>query len=237
MFDMQNSTISSYGHSVWKWPIISGGGIVLMLFLVMPLPTYASGCKILCNAWGMVGSWVDNIMSPPAVKQRGRWSRGVLRVPLLAQNPILQAGKEVVYLGWMGCEKTISFQVNVTGNGKTWATSTTSAFVAIKEADFKFEADNDYEVQISCSGQQIQSYTLEVVNNILDYLPNGKEKELNERLRESSSSLETQAAVRATWWASQGRQYMLEAYQQIADITELQVIKVGLESGTRPPQE
>jgi len=138
----------------WREPF-SRLCFVLMLFLAMPSPTWAknSFSTIFYNARTDVGQWFKELVSPPAKKYMETYSRGPLKVFLLENTPLLQAGKKVVYLGWAGGEEgeeVSSYQIEVTGNGETWSTTTSSAFVEIKAADFKFEADNDYVIRVSC---------------------------------------------------------------------------------------
>jgi hypothetical protein len=226
-----------------------------MLFLMIPSPTWAdSSCKALwCNAWGKIGNWYDTIVSPPSVKKRGKWSRGPLRVALLGCQPILEAKKGVVYIGWMGGKPP--YKVNVAGNGKSWEKNTEESVVAIKATEFGFETGKQYMVTISCcNGQQKKIHQLKVVNNVLNRFSESKRKELAQLLSSSRGKIEQQLSneepdevvvqqlsklkkvIRATWLANQGRSYMLEAYQQIAGIEEADIgeLKKGLEVGMRP---
>jgi hypothetical protein len=212
--------------------------------MVMPSSTWAAPkCNTkLCNGWGILGSWYEKLVSPPEIKQRGAWSRGpLLKVMLLKNNPILEAGKEVVYFGWMGCPKEVVLTIDINGE-KSWKTPPIkSDFVAITKADVEFKVGNVYDFTISC-GDKKESHELKVVNNVLDVLDRfseGEKQELDKILNKFGSSLDKKVA-RTIWLAKKDRRYMLEAYQYVVeayrktDSKEFKVFKEGLEAGTLP---
>jgi len=222
---MQNS-MSNSGNFVPKWPLISG--VVFMSSLVMLSPTWACEQGTWCFFKRKANSLYENFFSPGSAVKRvpGVHRGGPIEMPLLENKPILQAGKKVVYFGWIGGVENSSYDLTIKKDGKTYWEKTTTSLFAKMEQPFdigKYEVTVSSAVEDTSTGKKVSltpiTHRLTVVKN-MGCLNSSQRKSFEEYQQQPSKSSVDKITL-AWWLADQSSKCWFEAYQQIAGVESL----------------
>lgn len=193
-----------------------------------------------CTSQWLGKLYRQDVRSKLAMTRSGEIAKVRLSIPLLLEdNSKLLEGKRKIYLAWSGGQTP--YQVSERKTGKPILPGKNISVRAIKH-EYDLTDGEEYKIEVKDANANSVERTFQVTtkralrSNMADV----------EREIQKSPVLDknTKQILLATWFASQGREWGFEAYQQIAEMADTEetsryyypayLVKLGIENNNLP---